>query len=288
MILFWVLVFAVSLYVLIIGSGWFLKGAQNIGIALGMSPFAVGVLIVGIGTSLPEVASALAAVFQNAQNVVVATAVGSNIANILLVLGLSSIIAKKISVTKNLIDVEIPVLIGVTGIFVFMAYDGGISTFESVLLILLLILQVIYIVRHDDNKVFNEGIDRKIDRAKGIFKYFLFLVVGGIAIFLGARYFIVSFLEIVKVIQVPVEVATITVLALGTSLPEIVVSITAALKGDGEVAVGNIFGSNVFNLVLVVGLPGLITFLPVDQKYSRNWYTCINICNINSRIFWNI
>ena len=135
MLTFWIIVFIISLAVLIKGTDWLLASAEKIGLAVGLSPFIVGVVIVGLGTSFPEIISSLVAVFKDVTEIIPANAIGSNIANILLIVGLSAIVSGRLSVTKNLIDLDLPLLAISTALFLGVAWDRQIVFGESILLL---------------------------------------------------------------------------------------------------------------------------------------------------------
>ena len=142
----WVIIFVVSLAVLIKGADWLLESAEKIGFKLGLSSFVVGVLIVGLGTSLPELVSSIAAVLKDAPEIVVSNAVGSNIANILLVIGLSALATRKLTVSKNLIDSELPMLSISTVIFLIVVSDGVVTFGEAFVLIAAYLVYLFYTI----------------------------------------------------------------------------------------------------------------------------------------------
>jgi cation:H+ antiporter len=262
MLLFWIIVFVLSLFALIKGADWLLASAEKIGISLGLSSFVVGVLIVGIGTSFPELFSSLVAVLKGTTELVAANAIGSNIANILLIVGVSAIIGKKLAVTKNLIDIELPLMAISTIIFAIMAWDKYISFGEAVLLVVTYVFYMLYTVFHKDE---NEKIEEEVVAKKKVsYKDILLLILGIACLMVGSSYLVDSVIQISSILNVAVGVISITAVAIGTSLPELLVSVKAALKGDSGVALGNIFGSNAFNLMMVVGIPGLIRGLNID------------------------
>lgn len=276
--LVWILLLLSSLIVMIKGANWFLDSAEKIGIAMGIPLFVVGVVITGIGTSLPELLSSLFAVIKNAPEIVAANAVGSNIANILLIIGISALIGKKLSVRRNLINLEIPLLTASTAIFIGVAYDGVVNKPESIILIVAGITYFFYILTHKDSIETGESEAALIRTAKKAGKFdkknkhikitprdILVLLIGGAGLMFGAQYLIESIISLAKILNIATGVIAISVIAVGTSLPELLVSIKSVLRGKNEVALGNIFGSNAFNLLIVIGIPGLITNLPIDK-----------------------
>jgi len=260
--LIWGGVFVVSLVALVKGADWVLDGAKKIGLALGMSPFVIGVLILGFGTSAPELVSSIAGVLSGAPEIPVANAVGSNIANILLVVGFSAVIARgTYAATRNLIDLEIPLLILSTFFFFGVAYDGTVTFVEGVFLLVGFVIYLLYNLFHNGEKT---SVAVSPEEKKVRLLDIVLLVIGFALLILGARYLVESVLALSSAVGISVGIITLLAVALGTSLPELIVSAKAALSGNAEVSLGNIFGSNVFNILLVVGVPALIKPLPID------------------------
>jgi len=286
MAIFWIVVFIVALAILIKGADFMLEGAERIGLALGLTPFVVGVVIVGLGTSFPELISSFVAVMQNQTEIVAANAIGSNIANILLVIGISAILGKKLSISKELIDLDLPLLSISTFIFLAAAYDGVITRPESLLLVVTFIVYFLYTIKHQDNKVISvEHVDLIPDEdsdpidldgdgelsvaeaaTEKITKRDIALLLAGVTMLvIGAKYLIDSVVSLADIYGLATGAIALVAVAIGTSLPELLVSIKAAKRGRSEVVLGNIFGSNAFNLLIVVGLPGLFTTLKLDS-----------------------
>lgn len=256
-------ILAVALFVLVKGADYFVEGAKNIGRAWGMSSFAIGVLIVGLGTSLPELASSLAAVFAGTTEIVIANAVGSNITNILLIVGLLAALGGPVMINKNLLKTELPIFFISTVHFIASVYDGVIDRIEALLLMGTLCVYVWYLFS-SGNEAKKEmevrnGSDNKITlKSVG-------LVVGGIAaVLIGAKFTVDMAVDIATGFSVPIGLVSIGAIAIGTSLPELFVSLRALKTNEIDLAIGNIFGSNAFNILLVVGLPGLIAPLYAD------------------------
>lgn len=261
-ILIWVGIFVFALTALIKGADWVLDSSQKIGLALGMSPFLVGVLIIGFGTSLPELVSSVFGMLAGATEIPAANATGSNIANILLVVGTAAVFSRgALTVTKNLIDLEIPLLSLVTLIFFGVAYDGIITSAEALFLLIAFVLYILYSFFQKDS------VDKSspIERPKLSLKDFGILIIGFVLLVGGAKYLIDSVLAISALVGISVGVITILAVAIGTSLPELIVSVKAALAKNVEVSIGNIFGSNIFNLLLVVGGAGLFGAQQLDD-----------------------
>lgn len=283
LIALWGAVFIVSLVVLVKGADWLIASAEKIGLALGLSPFIVGVIIVGVGTSFPELISSFVAVLKGVTDIVTANAIGSNIANILLIVGISAIIGKKLIVTKSLIDLDLPLLAISTVLLLGIVWDKQITFGESLLMVVTYGIYLLYTVLHKDteeSKEINEVLPSRQERRKHIIahkkelfarpkliaKDFIQLIVGIFCLVLGAKYLIDALVNLSVMLNIATGVIAITAVAIGTSLPELLVSAKAAFQKKSEVALGNIFGSNVFNALVVIGFPGLFKTLAVDAQ----------------------
>ncbi len=285
-LIFWIIIFIVSLVAMVKGADWMLASAEKIGLAAGLSPFIVGVVIVGLGTSFPEIISSFAAVLQGAPEIVAANVIGSNIANILLVVGLSAVVGGRLAVTKNLIDLDLPLLAISTALFLEIIWDKQIVFAESILLLVMFVIYLAYTIMHretaDDDTDEDEygkkpedhtptraerrGLGETTERPKVSVKDITMLIVGLAGLVIGANYLIESVITISEILNIAPGAISLAAVALGTSLPELLVSVKAAWQKKPEVALGNIFGSNVFNILLVAGLPGLFGTLPLDDQ----------------------
>ena len=274
-VILWLVVFAVSLAVLLKGADWLLASAERIGLAIGLSPFVVGVIIVAVGTSFPELVSSFAALSRGLPEIVAANAIGSNIANILLIIVVTAVVARRISVTKNLIDLDLPLLAISTVLFLGIAWDGEITRIEAILMLITYGFYLVYSITHEDDELEQNATERAeqgksasalLERTSFQLKDILFLVFGVIGLVIGAQYVIRSVVELSSLLNIAPGVISIVAVAFGTSLPELLVSVRAAMQNKPEIALGNVLGSNVFNLLVVVGLPGLFSVLPLDVQ----------------------
>lgn len=261
MLVFWIAVFVVSLFVLVKGADWLLASSEKIGLRIGLSPFIIGVTIVAFGTSLPELVSSFVAVFSGVSEIVVSNAVGSNIANILLVVGLSTLFARRLAVSKDLIDLDLPLIALSTAIFILVAYDGTIVFFEAMFLVITYLIYLGFSLIYKDDEA-----DEKIPRPKITPNDLMMLVIGIVGLAIGAKFLVDSIVNLSEILNIGAGVIAITAVAVGTSLPELIVSIKAAIRKQSEVALGNIFGSNIFNILAVVGLPGVFGTLYIDHQ----------------------
>lgn len=264
----WSVIMAVALFILIKGADLFIDGARQIGLRLGMSAFAVGVLIVGMGTSLPELTASLAAVWSGVNDIVVANAVGSNITNILLVVGVLAFFGGRVIIHQNLIKTELPIFVISTIHFGASVYDGVVDRIEAVLLLATFGAYLWYIVyesKHDTDGDGEPGNNLEIKAedvsdksSSGIGQSIWLTVFGLAAVVVGAKFTIDMAINIATELSIPVAFISITAIAIGTSLPELVVTIQAIRSKQTEMGIGNIFGSCAFNMLVVVGLPALI------------------------------
>ncbi len=276
------LLFVVSLAVLIKGSDWLLSGAENVGLSFGLSPFVIGVLLVGVGTSLPELVSGIVGVLSGAPEIVVANAAGSNIANILLVVGTVTIIARHITIVRDLITLELPLLAISTLLFLGSVYDGEVTFWEAVILCVAYGVYLVYSFTSGEAGASIAAVEKTAEieeevEEKGVgfsqfldgvyaLKDYVSLIIGAVAVYVGATYLVDSVVALSDMLAIAPGIISITAIALGTSLPELVVSVRATIHGKTEVAIGNILGSNAFNALMVVGIPGLFATLPVGEQ----------------------
>ena len=251
------IIFVVSLAVLLLGSDWLIESAEKIGLSFGISPFIIGVTIVAFGTSLPELATSIASVFSGTSEIVAANVVGSNIANILLVLGLTTIVGKGIKLDFNIMEVDIPLLIISAIFFYFAIYDAQFTFVEAILFLIALVFFLYSTV--------TGNIDEETDRPQVDPKKYLLLIIGGLMVYFGATYTIYALEKIAAQLGVAPSIIALTVIALGTSLPEVIVSMAAARKGKHAIAVGNVLGSNIFNTYGVMAVPSFFGELKITE-----------------------
>ena len=266
-----ILLLVVALATVVKSADWFLGSAEKVGVTLRLPPFILGVVLVGFGTSLPELATSLAAVSDNVDTVTIANVAGSNIANILLVLGLSTIALGTIKFDKNLIDLDIPLLVGVTALFCLLIIDGSLNRMDGILLLIgfggYMVYSLGYKADDDHQKgligliaALSRGSKTKVERHQNLIGRYTILILIGSVILLGfsSKIAVDSLLNIVEEINVAVAVVSFFALAIGTSLPELVVSIKALRKGQGDLVVGNVIGSSMFNILLIAGFTSIL------------------------------
>ncbi len=258
-LLAWVGVFVGALAVLLLASDKFIGAAEKIGLSLGIPSFIVGVTIVAAGTSLPELISSIFAVLEGSPEIVVGNVVGSNITNILLVLGVTAMVAKNIEIKFAVLDIDLPLFIGSAFLLYFLLMDGYFSTFDAIICLAGLFIFLFYTFSSDREE--EEG-----ERPKLTPIVFVMLALSGIGIWFGAEWTVKSVIKIADMVGIGKEVVALSMVALGTSMPEIVVSVMAARKGNAEMAVGNVLGSNIFNTFAVMGIPALFGGLVIPES----------------------
>ncbi|MCB1177679.1 MAG: calcium/sodium antiporter [Leptospiraceae bacterium] len=255
----WCLVFVVSLFTLIKASDCFIESSEKVGIRLGLSPFLVGVLIIGFGTSLPELVSSIVGVVTGAPEIVAGNVLGSNITNIFLIVGIAAVYSKSFEIQYDLLKTEIPFLLTITFLVTFMIYDGNFSFGEGIFCIGMMGIYILKLIR--------ENSDSETEKDKEGFekKYFFMIVLSPIFIFIGAKYTVDSVVEISNILNIGKEIIALSAVAFGTSLPEVLVTIAASKKGQPDIAIGNVIGSNIFNMVAVFGIPRMIGKIPISE-----------------------
>ena len=255
--------FVVSLTVLLKASNWFVDAAERIGLSLGASPFIIGVTIVAFGTSLPELATSIASVLTGHSEIVVGNVVGSNITNIALVLGLTALVVNRIELDYNIWHIDMPYLWGSAFLLMFALSDGHFSFFESMLFLVGIAIFLMYSFRSEDQEKTSE-----MERPTVNWQSYLMLIVGGALVYFGADYTIFAIQKLSEIAGVNPEIIALSAVALGTSLPEVIVSLNAARRGKASIAVGNVLGSNIFNTYVVMSVPSFFGELKIPHDIN--------------------
>lgn len=250
-IFIWLLFLGLGLFVLIKGADIFTDYSEKLSYIFGIPKFIVGVTVIAIGTSLPELATSLIAVFRGSSEFVVGNVVGSNITNIMLIIGITAIVVRMIKIEWDIISIDLPFLLFSAIFLWFVSADGLITPVEGLMGLGSAIIFILYII-HETKK--SNGVKKE----KLTAKIPLMIILGGVMIYLGAKYTITSVLTLTELFGLSnTSIIALTIVALGTSLPELMVSISAALKKNYEMAMGNVLGSNIFNTFIVIGIPSL-------------------------------
>lgn len=257
----WILIFVASLAALIFSANFFIRAAERLGIAIGIPPFIVGVTVLALGTSLPELITSIVSVINDSSEIVVGNIIGSNIANICLILGLMGVLSGSITTTFDPMKVDLPLMIGATFFMGLAIMDGDFAVYELVIALLGIGLYLIYFIQSDHSG--GEEI-----KTGGKIKWTdpLILVASIVGLYFSADYNVESIIEIATRLDIGKEVVALSAVALGTSLPELIVSIVALRKRQADMAIGNIIGSNIFNIFAVLGIPALFGKLIIPDS----------------------
>lgn len=247
-----------SLVVLLKASDWFIDSAEEIGLSMGISPYIIGVTIIAFGTSLPELATSVASVISGNSEIVIGNVVGSNITNIALVLGLVAIYVKDIKLESDIWKLDMPFLWFTAFFLFFIVRDQNVSFFEAILLFASLVVFLALSFGADND-------EEEEEKPKASTKSYLLLVVGAALVSLGATYTVVAIEKLAGIAQIDPAVIALSAVALGTSLPEVIVSLNAARKGKTSIAIGNVLGSNIFNTLAVVSIPSFFGNLKIPN-----------------------
>ena len=269
-----IILLVVGFVVLIKGADLFVDGASNVALNFKVSKMLIGLTIVAFGTSAPEFAVSVKGLLSNSGDIVLGNVIGSNILNILLILGVSAIIHPLV-VKNNTVKKELPITLLITSLFAVLLSDNvfdkrltnSFTRGDGIVLILFFLVFIYYLITLMRNKVEDE----KDKEVMPLFKAIMFTLVGLIAIIIGSDFVVDSASALAKAIGISERIISLTIIALGTSLPELVTSVTATKKGEYDIAIGNVVGSNIFNIGIVIGLPvallggiGTIAFSYVD------------------------
>lgn len=260
-----ILLLVVGFVMLIKGADWFVDGAASLAGKFGIPQIVIGLTIVAMGTSAPEAAVSISAALQNNAGITIGNVVGSNIMNVLVILGLASVIIP-IAVKKSTIKYEIPFTIIITVILAVLGlWDNKISRLEGGIMWALFILYLGYLFfMTKKGEAETEEVQSKLDK---VWKMIVFVIIGGGLIVWGSDVTVDAATSIAKFFHMSDQLIGLTIVALGTSLPELITSVTAAKKGSADIAIGNIVGSNIFNILFVVGTTALITPVVYAQSF---------------------
>lgn len=264
----WILIFVVALALLVKSSDWFVEYAEKVGLSIGMSPIVIGVLLLAFGTSLPELGTSIIAMLKQSPEIVLGNVVGSNIANILMVGGALFLVAGKAKFNPRQFKTELWLVPTTAILLLLLSLNLFISTWESVVLLVAYVAYVAYSVRQSmkvDKLVETVEPEEKPEPAK--WYYWLFLLCSGAGIYFGAEYTIEAILQIAEHFTIGKEVIALTAVAMGTSLPELFVSIAAGRKGKLDMALGNILGSNIFNILAIISIPSFLGPMTVPADF---------------------
>lgn len=258
--------FVVGLVLLVVGAEALVRGASRLAVAAGISPLVVGLTVVAFGTSSPELAVSVSAAVRDEADVALGNVVGSNIFNVFLILGVSALVTALV-VAQRLVRIDVPVMVGVSAAVLLLGLDGGIGRVDGVLLVLGGIAYTAWTVmqsrRETSRAVLEEyeaefGEEAEPGPRSPWYVNVGLLVLGLVLLVLGSRWLVNGATEIAETLGLSQLVIGLTIVAAGTSLPELATSVVAGMRGERDIAVGNVVGSNIFNLLVVLGLTGAI------------------------------
>ncbi|MDP1602974.1 MAG: calcium/sodium antiporter, partial [Legionella sp.] len=259
-----ILLFILGLIVLVAGAELLVRGSSRLAAAFGVSPLVIGLTIVALGTASPEIAVSLQAATSGQGDITIGNVIGSNIFNILVVLGISAVIAP-ILIAEQLIRLDVPIMIGISVLAYFLMLDGSLGFTDGAILFVGVVAYVIFSLRQSGKEsdevkqeYAQEFAKKEPSTLPNILRYMVFVVAGLGLLVLGARWLVDSASSIAEALGVSQLIIGLTIVAIGTSLPEVATSLVAALKGESDIAVGNAVGSNIFNLLGVLGVAGLV------------------------------
>lgn len=249
------------------GAEGLVRGSSSLALRIGIAPLIVGLIVVSFGTSSPEFVISLKAALENNGNISLGNVVGSNIANIALILGVAALI-KPMKVQAQVVRREIPIMIFISLMLVLFLIDHELNRTEGIIFSIgIIIYSVIsvYLAKKENNKLieeeFAEGISKKSLKT---WLAVVFIIIGLGLLIVGANLFLEAAVEIAKIFGMSQAVIGLTIVAIGTSLPELVTSAVASIKNEADIAIGNAVGSNVFNILLILGITAII--IPINAE----------------------
>lgn len=266
---------ALGFVLLVKGADWFVEGASQLAEKFGIPQLVIGLTIVAMGTSLPEAAVSISAALKGSAEITIGNIVGSNIMNILLILGITAVITP-IAVQRSTVRYEIPFMIVVSVILVAVGSmdDHLLHLSDGLILWALMFLYLGYLLVMAKK---GGGLPEEMPEGKSmpVWKMLLLILLGGVMIVAGSDVAVDAATELALIFGMSERLIGLTIVAFGTSLPELVTSVTAAIKGKADIAVGNIVGSNIFNILFVVGTSALITPVAYAPEFLTDGIVCI-------------
>lgn len=261
----------VGLILLVVGGDLLVRGASNLAYSLQISPLVVGLTVVAFGTSAPELLVSIKAAMDGAPDISMGNIIGSNICNLSLVLGTTAAIFP-ILVHENSIKIDWPMAFGASILlYFFVSHDFVVQQFEGIIFVLILAIYTYFLIemsrRETIEKMLEENDGEEIPEIKGaaVFKELGILALGGVVLYFGAEWFVGSAESIASSLGVSEKLIGLTVIAIGTSLPELVTAVIAASKKETDLAVGNLLGSNIFNVLSILGVTSIIKDISVNK-----------------------
>lgn len=277
-----IVLFILGLGILYLGADWLIDGSSEVAKKFGIRPLIIGLTIVALGTSIPEFLLNLFAVAAGEDGLAIGNIIGSNIANIALILGISAVLMP-LSFQGSALKKEYPMMLAVTGLFYLLSADGTISRMDGAILMAGLVAFLGFVIRDasrtkpakeqtEDDPLFapHTGLKKWLhDEKTGPFMRILLIVAGMAALAIGARLMVDSSIAIAEFLGINPIIIGLTIVAIGTSLPELAASLMASYKNESDLSVGNILGSNLLNILFVIGLVAMIQPMEVESETLR-------------------
>lgn len=272
-----ILLLVLGFALLVKGADWFVDGAAGIATKFGIPQLVIGLTIVAMGTSAPEAAVSITAAFAGNAEITIGNIVGSNVLNILIILGITALV-NPVAVQKSSLIFDIPVVLLATAILFVLGYDGNISRLDGIIMLVVFVAYLFFLFwdakrpkKLESAEVKKEEAEKEETKNEGknlsLPKALIFTVIGLVLIVAGSNFVVKSATFIATALGLSQRFIGLTIVALGTSLPELFTSVTAAMKKNSDIAVGNIVGSNIFNILFIVGLSGLIIPVPFAPAF---------------------
>lgn len=261
------------------GADYFVDGSSKIAIKMHIPEIVIGLTIVAMGTSAPEAAISITAAFQNNAGISIGNVIGSNIMNIALILGISALIAK-LPIKKKTLFIEIPFMIGITVVLILIGFFmKEINRIGALILIVLFLIFLTYLFWLSKNGDEREDSVEELQESDTYIKLITMTLLGVVAIIVGSRFTVSAATSIAQAFGLSERIIGLTIVAFGTSLPELVTSVSAARKQKTDIAIGNIVGSNIFNILFVLGVSGLVSpaAIPFSAEFLKDGVIAIII-----------
>ena len=260
-----VLYLAGGLVMLFIGAEGLIRGSSNLALRMGITPLVVGLTVVAFGTSTPELVVSLKAAIIGNSSISLGNVIGSNIANIALILGVGALV-RPLNIHAKVIMREIPIMIGLSILLIIFLLDGELAFVEGLIFVIGIVVYIVVNIKLARNEKsveisseFEEGLKSKLGTPISV----VLIVIGLALLVVGANLFVQSAVAIAKIFEVNDAVIGLTIVAIGTSLPELITSVVASYKKESDIAVGNVVGSNIFNILAILGITSLI--IPISS-----------------------
>ena len=269
-----------GLVLLFFGADWLVKGAVTMALHLGLSPLIVGLTVVALGTSLPEALVSVQAAIDNQGGIALGNVIGSNILNIALILGLSALI-QPLKVDSHLVKADVPLLVGASFLLIVLLEDFHISRMEGALLLLCIVFYVsgniMTVKRTSPAEDEIEGMEIPENPSKNLLRDIGFLILGLIALASGSNFLVSGAVDLARLWGLSEALIGLTIVSIGTGTPELATALMAAYRKTADIAIGNAVGSNLFNIMFVVGLAGLVAPMDATGINSSDLYVMFGL-----------